>query len=132
VAIHRDLTAEKAAEAVLRESESQLAEANQLNRMIFETSPTGLGVYDATSGRCVAANDSLVRVVGGTQKQMLGQNYRLLASWQKSGLLEMAEEALEDGASGPRDLISTRRSIAMCGWRAGSPACRSITSPTCS
>ncbi len=104
VAIQRDLTAQKTAEAVLRESEARLAEVSEMNRAIFEASPVGIGLYDVESGQCVTANDAFARVIGRPLPSVLQQNFRRIKSWPESGLSELAELALTQGASGPVDV----------------------------
>ena len=57
----------------------------------------GIAAYKA-SGECVFANEALARMVGGSPSEMLQDNFRRLEFWRQSGLLQLAEEALSQGA----------------------------------
>ncbi|MEQ8223237.1 MAG: PAS domain S-box protein, partial [Candidatus Eremiobacterota bacterium] len=77
--------------------EQTLKELLELNQKIINSSYMGIAVYNSGSGRCVLANNSLAAMVGGTQDELLKQNFRNIASWKKSGMDKMAEEALATG-----------------------------------
>ncbi|GEM_PF-221120 len=87
--VSRDITERK-------EMERRIADALKFNQTIISSSPFGITVYLA-SGECILANETIARIVGGTREQILQQNFRHIASWQKSGLLQAAEEALASG-----------------------------------
>ncbi|MFZ3136802.1 MAG: PAS domain S-box protein [Thermodesulfovibrionales bacterium] len=78
------------------------------NKTIFEASPIGIITYKA-SGQCVSVNESIAKMVGATVDQLLKQNYYHLESWKKSGMLEVAEEALATGIEKRKDvhIVST-------------------------
>jgi PAS domain S-box-containing protein len=82
----RDITERK-------EAERCVSEVNELNRKIFEILPVGIITYNS-SGQCTSANDTAIAVIGATREQLLNQNFRHIESWQKFGLLKVAEEAL--------------------------------------
>lgn len=76
--------------------ERRLAEALAFNQTIIDTSSLGILAYDA-QGQCILANEASARMVGGTQAQLLRQNFHHLPSWQQSGLLAAAQKALATG-----------------------------------
>lgn len=65
------------------------------SRMLF-ASAAGLASYDET-GQCVYCNDAICQISGGTQDQLLAQNYTRLQSWSVSGLLLMARQVMNNG-----------------------------------
>ena len=75
----------------LKEAERRVLEVNELNRKIFEISPIGIVTYNSY-GQCASANDTAAAVIGATREQLLNQNFRHIESWQKFGLLKVAEE----------------------------------------
>ncbi len=77
--------------------EQKLKELLELNQKIINSSYMGIAVYNADSGLCVLANNSLASMVGGNQDELLKQNFRNLDSWKKSGMDKMAEKALATG-----------------------------------
>jgi PAS domain S-box-containing protein len=82
-----DVTERKAAN---RELEGE----RQLNRRIIETSPFGICIYDE-EGNCLAANPAMARDIGASLAQVLAQNYHRVESWKRSGLYELALQALK-------------------------------------
>ncbi len=82
----------------LKESEQRLAN-------IISASPVGISIFDA-SGECIMANDSLAHMVGGTRQQLLSQNYKQLASWKDSGLLDVAEVAMKTKTTMRHEVIT--------------------------
>jgi PAS domain S-box-containing protein len=82
----RDITERKRAER-------QLAEALDLNQKMIAAATMGFAAYKA-SGECVFANAALAKAVGGSVSEVVQGNFRRLASWRKSGLLKLAQEAL--------------------------------------
>ncbi len=78
--------------------ERQLASALAAHQRLVESAPAGILVYQATSGRCVVANRAVQKMVGGTEAQLLAQDFRAIPSWQASGLVRAAEAALATGA----------------------------------
>ena len=87
--VNQDITERK-------QAEQQLAEALDLNQRILAASPMGIVAYKA-SGECVFANQTLTRLVGGTVAEHLGQNFRQMPTWQRDGLLALAERTLREG-----------------------------------
>ena len=72
----------------------KFAEATELNQKTIASSVVGILAYHAGSGRCVLANKAAATIIGATEEQLLQQNFRHIASWKGSGLLQMAEETL--------------------------------------
>ena len=85
-AYSRDITLRK-------QAENKLKEALDLNRKIVSTSTVGIAVFK-DSGQCISANEAVSEILGISVSRMLEQNFHNLASWQKSGLLTLAEKAL--------------------------------------
>jgi diguanylate cyclase (GGDEF)-like protein/PAS domain S-box-containing protein len=83
--------------------EEQLRETLALKDSILMKSPLGIAAY-RQDGQCVMANPALASIVGGTQAQLLKQNFRQLSAWTDSGLLTAAESALNSGARVEREV----------------------------
>ena len=64
-----------------------------MSALIVANSPLGITAY-ASSGQCVLANQVAATLVGGTEEQLLSQNFRKIQSWQDTGLTDWAEKAL--------------------------------------
>jgi PAS domain S-box-containing protein len=64
-----------------------------MSALIVGNSPLGITAY-ASSGQCVLANQAAATLVGGTEEQLLSQNFRQIRSWQDTGLTDWAEKAL--------------------------------------
>ena len=86
--------------------ERQLAEALDLNQKMIAASTLGIAAYEA-AGKCVFANEALARIVGGSASLLQQTNFRQLESWQKSGLLRLAEEALSQGQARREEIYVT-------------------------
>ena len=72
-------------------------ESSSFNELIISNSALGILVYHAESGNCVQANQAVARMVGASIEQMLEQNFRSIASWEATGLLEQAEATIQTG-----------------------------------
>ncbi len=79
-----------------KEVERQLMETFDFNRKIVSDAPVGIIVFKA-SGQCVLANESAARTLKAAVPQLLAQNFRQIASWRDSGMLQVAEEVLTTG-----------------------------------
>jgi PAS domain S-box-containing protein len=86
VAFVRDITERKRAR-------QQLDEALNFNRAIISDAAVGITVFK-TSGQCVLANETAARIVKATVSQLLAQDFRQIASWRASGMIQIAEEVL--------------------------------------
>ena len=86
-----------------KKAEKLIDDALTFNKTIFEASPIGIITFKA-SGQCVSVNESLAEMVGATVAQLLKQNFYHLESWKKSGMLELAEEALAAGIEKRKDV----------------------------
>ncbi|MHB8881150.1 MAG: PAS domain S-box protein [Thermodesulfovibrionales bacterium] len=80
-------------------TEQKLADSSQFNEQILSASPVGIVTYDV-KGQCITANDQAARLIGATREQVLSQNFRRIASWERAGLLEHAERTLATGEPG--------------------------------
>ena len=79
----------------LRTTEEQLREALALNENILATSALGVLAY-RQQGQCVLANPAAVQLIGGTLEQLLEQNFHRIDSWRRSGLYDLATQALAE------------------------------------
>jgi PAS domain S-box-containing protein len=92
----------------LREREARLADVAGLNEKLLGAATLGIQVFDA-AGACVLTNAAAAQTVGGTVEQLRAQNFRQIVSWQKSGMLAAAEQALGSGQTQRKEisLVST-------------------------
>ena len=79
-----------------RLASQQIAELLEFNSKIISESTLGIVVYRA-DGECVLGNEAAAKIIGATMEQMLAQNFRRIASWEKSGLKAAALRCLETG-----------------------------------
>ena len=77
--------------------EQRVRDALAFSEKLLSTMPVGVSAYHGTSGRCVIANTTLVRMIGGTWEYHLAQNFRQIPQWQETELLAAAEEVLVTG-----------------------------------
>jgi PAS domain S-box-containing protein len=89
-------------------AERQLAEALDLNQKMIAAATMGFAAFKA-SGECVFANAALAKAVGGSVSEVVQGNFRRLASWRKSGLLKLAEEALSENQARSGEIHSQTR-----------------------
>jgi len=99
--VRRDITERK-------RTDRELAEALDLNQKMIAAATMGFAAYKA-SGECVFANEALAKAVGGSVSEVVQGNFRLLASWRKSGLLKLAEEALSKNQARSGEIHSQTR-----------------------
>ncbi|HSO67808.1 MAG TPA: PAS domain S-box protein, partial [Desulfatirhabdiaceae bacterium] len=81
-----------------RQVEQRMVEVSEFIQKIFDASPLGIIVYDAT-GQCVMANEAVGRIIGASREDVLLQNFNTLDSWKKSGLLTAALEVMPTNQS---------------------------------
>lgn len=74
----------------------ELDDALNINRLVIGNSPVGIQAFHA-NGQCMLANQAVAVMVGGTQEDLLKQNFRDLESWKKSGAVDVADRALATG-----------------------------------
>jgi PAS domain S-box-containing protein len=79
--------------AALQESERKTSEALAFNNSILKTSSIGILTYTA-DGQCVFANEAVAVINGTDVAGLLAQNFNNIASWQESGMYELALRAL--------------------------------------
>ncbi|MDD2365811.1 MAG: PAS domain S-box protein [Desulfuromonadaceae bacterium] len=79
------------------DTKSRHFDSLDLKHRMLASSPLGLLSYDS-AGQCVEANESAAAIIGAaTMTELLKQNLNRIRSWQKSGLLERAEEVMRTG-----------------------------------
>ncbi len=76
--------------------EDELREASKIKEKVISESPVGMTIYDAVSGKCLAGNKAMAKLVGATEEQVLAQNFYTIESWKDSGLLETAKLTLKE------------------------------------
>jgi diguanylate cyclase (GGDEF)-like protein/PAS domain S-box-containing protein len=89
IAAARDITERK-------QAEQRLAEILDMNQKIIANAPVGIYTYRA-SGECLLANESGAQIVGATVQEVLTQNFHQMSSWQRTGLVKLAEYVLDSG-----------------------------------
>jgi PAS domain S-box-containing protein len=88
---------------LVKEAQAQASDLATFSEAVIQSSPVGIAVYGA-DGRCMLSNTALAESVGGSPQALQQLNFRQLASWRDSGLLEEAEATLADG--GPRSCLA--------------------------
>jgi PAS domain S-box-containing protein len=79
-----------------KQAEQKIAELLELNNRIISQSTLGIALYKA-NGETVIYNQAAASIIGSTPEQELKRNFRQLSSWQASGLLDAALNALDTG-----------------------------------
>ncbi|GGC05894.1 hypothetical protein GCM10011352_35130 [Marinobacterium zhoushanense] len=77
----------------LTETESKLRHSLKLNESILDASAAAILAF-REDGQCILANPAAERMTGGTEQQLLAQNFYQLESWTDSGLVEAARRVL--------------------------------------
>ena len=95
-ALH-DITDIRQAEAAVRESEKALKDMVEFNQSLIEAAPIGIAAFNAKSGTCLSVNAAFATIIGAEQQELVGLNFREIASWQQSGLLTDATQTIETG-----------------------------------
>ncbi len=96
VTVLRDLAEHQVLIDGRRAAESHLESALAFNTNLLEAAPVGILTYRVT-GTCVSSNAAAAQIIGTTVEQLKQQNFREIASWKESGLLEVAERAIATG-----------------------------------
>lgn len=86
-------------EQTVEERTQTLNETLDLNRTLIGQSPLGFLAYRA-DGQCVLANRAVCELVGGTETELLAQNFRKIDSWRIHDFLPMADRTLHTGQPG--------------------------------
>ena len=86
-----------------KRDQQRIADALEYNKTLINSSNLGIRTYDA-SGQCILANESILRILGTTHEQVMGENFNQSKSWKKLGLLEAAHEALAGGEETRREI----------------------------
>lgn len=90
----------------LKDTEKRLTEALEFNEKILETSSVGIVTY-AFDGHTTFANKAISSIIGGSRGEVIKENFRQLASWKVSGLLDDAQETLSKGVEKTRQIHVT-------------------------
>ena len=85
-----------AAQLDLKKSNAELEYFSRFNAAIIGASHEGILVY-RSDGACILVNPAACTFSGGSTDQLLAQNFRTLASWRESGMIEAAEIGLATG-----------------------------------
>lgn len=78
------------------DSQKLLIKNMEQYKAVIVESPVGISVSDR-GGQCIMANESIARILGMTQEELLRQNYHQLESWKESGLYEKVIRAIDTG-----------------------------------
>ena len=76
-----------------KKSEERLADLLLFNERVLNTAPVGILTYKIT-GECIFANETAAQIIGTTIDGLTAQNFHTLESWKKSGLYQLAEQAI--------------------------------------
>jgi PAS domain S-box-containing protein len=76
--IIRDITAQKKAEAALRQSREKFS-------MIFRSSPDWIAISDLVDGRLIEVNDAFLRITGYAREEVIGKPSGELGLWVDPG-----------------------------------------------
>ena len=80
-------------EQKVQERTLQLADAHEFMQRILSSAPIGIFTY-RLSGECLSANAAAAQMVGATVEQLERQNFHELESWKRSGLYDLAQQAI--------------------------------------
>jgi PAS domain S-box-containing protein len=92
----------------LHVKERELQQALALNQSILRTSVVGIGVY-RRDGQCIMINPSYAELMGGTEQELLSENFHDSSSWSESGLRAWAEDVLRSGRHEEHEIHFTSR-----------------------
>ena len=67
-----------------------------LDKQVVSLASLAIAVYQK-NGECILSNEAMGCLMGAPERTVYGQNFRELAQWKESGLLEMADEVLRTG-----------------------------------
>ena len=96
----------RAAVASQEQAETRLRETLASSQMILLQSPVAMGIY-RSSGPCRLANQAYASLVGASPDQLMGQDFRTIETWQKSGLRDDIVATLADGTPRRRGIHET-------------------------
>lgn len=89
-----------------KRAEQQLNNLLAFNQTILDRSPTGIAVYKK-SGPCIMANEAYAKTIGASVDDMLQQDFRNNPSWQRNGLLDIANQAFDTGLTVRQNIEGT-------------------------
>jgi PAS domain S-box-containing protein len=110
--LETEISERKRAEEALKrahdELEQRVKERTEFNEKILATSSVGITTY-RSSGLCVSGNEAMAVIQGASRDELLKQNFRELASWERADLLADAEQVLSHGGTRRKEvhLVST-------------------------
>lgn len=86
-----------------KRDEQRITDALEYNKTLINSSSLGIGTYDE-AGKCILANEALLKSLGTTRELVLGENYNQSKIWKKTGLIESAQEAVTSGNETRREV----------------------------
>ena len=103
-AVH-DVTEMRKAEEAVRASEKSLRDIVGFNAALIRVAPVGIASFNVPTGKCLSVNQAFADTVGAGPEELIGLNYREIASWAASGLLTDATLAVETGEVIQREIF---------------------------
>ncbi len=96
--------------AIERKMDQQnIADALEYNKTLINSSSLGIMTCDG-AGNCILANESILRILGTSRDEILGQNYQQVEPWKSSGLFDVAQEVMKSGQEARREIHLTNAS----------------------
>lgn len=89
-----------------KNAEKRTADLLQYAQTLLDTSPIAIVTYKA-SGEGVSANPALARILGVALEQAQQQNFRQIEAWKKTGLLAVADRALDSNTPQETEIHTT-------------------------
>ncbi|MFA6972023.1 MAG: transporter substrate-binding domain-containing protein [Gallionella sp.] len=86
-----------------KDVEKRLGDLLAFNTAIINQSPSGIAVYKA-EGPCVLANTGYATTLGTRAEDILKQDFRNNESWRRNGLLDFANQVLDNDVTIKRDV----------------------------
>lgn len=83
----------------VRERTSQLADTNQFNTTVLNSSPAGILIFDHT-GKCIFANSCADRIFQVPGRELVGCSFKEVHAWNKEVFLEAVYQTMLTGEEG--------------------------------
>lgn len=78
-----------------KQTEKKLSDALAFSETILSALPIGVSIYNS-SGQCVEVNSAVAKTIGASREQAMSQNFHKIESWKKSGLYDVALQAISE------------------------------------